>query len=293
MGREAGILAVVTHYCCETWLEQCVESLAAQTRPLEGIVVVDDASPIPPIELLRRFPQVTLLVASENTGPYSLLQKVVDDTDYDGYLLQDADDWSTPDRLAVLLAEAERTGAEMVGCQIQDVFCDMKEEASVKYPLNVNAALYINPGFHPLLMAGSLISRSLIERVGGLATGLRFGGDTEFIHRAAWSGKIVNVPQHCYFRRVHPNAATRHPDTGYKSSMRQSLRRQLEERARQNANVANSGGTPDLRPLVTAGPISLTWALGPALHWSAAPSLAGSSEDSAPTRGNIMASDKT
>ena len=140
LAGQSSVLAVVPHYRCETWLAQCIDSLVTQTRPLEGIVVVDDASLEPPFEILHRFPQVTLLVAAENVGVYRLLQAVVDLTDYDAYMIQYYDDWSTPDRLAVLLAEAERTEAEMVGCQVEDVFCEIKEEPPVKYPLDVNAA---------------------------------------------------------------------------------------------------------------------------------------------------------
>ena len=46
---------------------------------------------------------MTLLHADRNVGPYRLVQQVIEDTDYDAYLFQDADDWSAPDRLEQLL----------------------------------------------------------------------------------------------------------------------------------------------------------------------------------------------
>ncbi len=110
--RDAQVLAIVPHHRCEPWLEQCLRSLTRQTRPPEAIVVVDDGSPAPPSDIVARFPTVTLLRARENGGPYRLVQSVIDGTDFDAYMLQDADDWSTDDRLALQLAEAERTGAE-------------------------------------------------------------------------------------------------------------------------------------------------------------------------------------
>ncbi|MFN8643025.1 MAG: hypothetical protein U0802_15740 [Candidatus Binatia bacterium] len=42
---------------------------------------------------------------------------MIAETDYDGYLFQDADDWSAHDRLALLLRAAARRGADLVGCQ--------------------------------------------------------------------------------------------------------------------------------------------------------------------------------
>ena len=71
----------------------------------------------PPTEIVEQFAGCTLLVAERNRGPYRLIQQVIADTDYDGYLFQDADDWSAHDRLEQLLRAAARTGADLVGCQ--------------------------------------------------------------------------------------------------------------------------------------------------------------------------------
>src|SRR6185369_2214634 len=127
LNRNSSVLALIPHYRCEEWLSECLESLLAQTRPLDGIVIIDDASPHPPVEIVRKFPEVTLLTAAENGGPYRLIQEVINNTRYDAYLFQDADDWSTYDRLELLLDEAERTGAELVGSQELRVFCDSRE----------------------------------------------------------------------------------------------------------------------------------------------------------------------
>ena len=74
---------------------------------------------------------MTLLHATENVGPYRLIQQVMDDTDYDAYLFQDADDWSAPERLERLLEGAESTGAELIGSQEVRVFCDEPEAVPI------------------------------------------------------------------------------------------------------------------------------------------------------------------
>ncbi|MCI0582294.1 MAG: glycosyltransferase, partial [Chloroflexi bacterium] len=111
------MLAFVPHFNGHRWLEQCLESLARQSRPPDAIVVVDDHSASSPAQIVGRFDGVTFLRASTNVGPYRLLQQIVRDTDCDAYLLQDADDWSACDRLSLLLGAAEASGAEVVGCQ--------------------------------------------------------------------------------------------------------------------------------------------------------------------------------
>lgn len=106
----SSVLALIPHYQCEQWLAQAIASLVNQIRPPDGIVVIDDSSPKPPEDIVMQFPQVTLLASASNGGPYRLIQQVIQDTEYDAYLFQDADDWSRRDRLSRLLRGAQRTG---------------------------------------------------------------------------------------------------------------------------------------------------------------------------------------
>src|SRR5271169_543436 len=139
--RSASVLAVIPHYKYEKWLAQSIESVLAQTRPPDAIVVVDDASSQPPIDLVRRYPTVTLLVADRNRGPYAMLQAIFERTSYDVFMLQDADDWSTPDRLELLLSRAEEKRAEMAGCQISSVWEDITPEPEFEFPEDVLSGL--------------------------------------------------------------------------------------------------------------------------------------------------------
>jgi glycosyltransferase involved in cell wall biosynthesis len=263
------ILAVVPHYRGEAWLDQCLFSLSCQTRPPDGIVVVDDGSTTPPLDIVRRHPGVTLMGCTQNGGPYRVIQEVIRSTSYDGYLMQDADDWSSVDRLEVLLREAERTGAEMVGSQELRWDPDEQTLRPFCFPADVNFALAGGGMHHALLHGTSLIGRALLDRVGGFATGLRFGGDTEFLLRAHYAGRIVNVPRFCYVRRVHPDSLIHSPTTGTRSPARQQLRAAVEARVADNARRAGLGQKPDLTPLAVGPPIRLTHLTGPDLAWAA------------------------
>jgi glycosyltransferase involved in cell wall biosynthesis len=266
INRRSSVLAIVPHFQCEVWLGDALASLLQQTRPLDGIVVVDDGSPEPPAAIVRRYPSVTLLAAETNGGPYRIFQEVVTRTGYDAYLPQDADDWSSPKRLALLLAEAERTGAEMVGSQSYRLLCTEGEVVPTIFPLDVNAAHVAKPTRHAIMHPSCVISRDLILRAGGYASGLRFGGDTEFEHRATHVGRIVNVPQFAYTVRRRPDSLISSPETGLESARRLEGKRVEFERALANAARAASGKAPDLTPQATAEPVVLRHIAGPPLR---------------------------
>jgi Glycosyl transferase family 2 len=260
------ILALIPHSRCETWLRRCLNSLLQQTHPPTNIVVIDDASTPPPLAIVQDFPSVTLLCTAPQVGPYRLIQSTIDATNYDAYLFQDADDWSTVDRLEILLKTARHYGAELVGSQEIRILEPELIAQAIGYPLDVNQALKRAPG-HPLLHPTSLVTRDLVMRLGGFATGLRFGGDTEFLLRAHWVSRIVNTPHYCYFRRKRPDSLTTAIGTGLDSPARQALLKTLKQRA-----IGHSTTPPtihDLQPLQTVDPIALTHLCGPSLRWSA------------------------
>lgn len=259
------ILALIPHRGCEVWLGRCLTSMIQQSHPPTHIVVIDDASPHPPLELVKAFPQVTLLRSSQQVGPYGLIQAVINQTHYDAYLFQDADDWSSGDRLATLLATARHHGAELVGSQEIRVLEPELQLQAVGYPLNVNQALAQAPG-HPLLHPTSLVTRRLVLRLGGFATGLRFGGDTEFLLRAHWVARIVNSSRYCYFRRKRPNSLTTAAATGLDSPARRALTERLKQTARANSNAIAQGQLPNLRPLATQPTVELQHLWGPQLQ---------------------------
>jgi glycosyltransferase involved in cell wall biosynthesis len=264
--RGSAVLALVPHFQCEAWLGDALESLSSQSRPLDGIAVIDDASPEPPVEILRSFPRATLLRANENVGPYRLVQTVIEGTTYDAYLFNDADDWSNSPRLGRLLAEAETSGAELVGSWEVRLYGQEGEVVPVRYPEDVNRALREDPCGFPLLHPTSLVSRDLVLRLGGFASGMRFSGDAEFLRRAAHVARVVNVPEYLYVRRKREGALTTSPETGLRSENRRRIQEELWRRARRNADRVDAGEPPELEPLAVAGPVPLRHVMGPSLR---------------------------
>jgi len=109
------------------------------------------------------------------------------------------------------------------------------------------------------------VARSLVARLGGYASGMRFGGDYEFQLRAHHVARIVNLDRYCYFRRRRPGSLWTSPETGNGSPARQKQTEQIEARALVNARRAASGHPLDLAPFSRAGPIALDHLCGPVL----------------------------
>jgi len=259
----SSVLAVVPHFNCNDYLEQCLQSLVSQTRLLDGIVVVDDGSDVLPVETVKKFKEVTLLKSPLNVGPYRLIQQVINESAYDAYLFQDADDWSSCDRLEILLCEAERTGAELIGTQELMFFGD--SISSNRYPLDVHGALAKGPSY-ALLHPSSLVSRDLIQRIGGYSTGLKFSGDLEFLNRAVHAGRVQNVNSFSYFRRMRKDSLTLSPVTGLASLARTELHHRIRTKAYENLKKISGGLLPNIVPLEVGEPVQLEWITGPTIH---------------------------
>jgi len=259
------VLAFVPHYRCEQWLAQCLHSLTSQTRPPDNIVVVDDNSPEPPREIVQRFPEVTLLATRVNIGPENILHDVIRTTDYDAYMIQDADDWCAVDRLEHSLLEAERTGAEVVGGQEISIIIERPEILLKTHPLDVNRSLAENIA-HSVCHGASLIARSLALRAGGFDHTLRVAADTDFTLRAAHLGRIVNLPRFYYYRRMRPNSRISAQNTGHGSAIRIKEKDFIYRRAQRNAEFDGPGIAPEVVVPEGPSPAEFRHILGPKLR---------------------------
>ena len=196
--REARVLVVVPTFRHDDLLPRCLNALMDQTRTPDAIAVIDDASGKPPVDVVRAYPDVTLLEAERNVGPFGLLERIIDMTDFDAYLVQDDDDWGTNNKLARQLELAEWTGAEMVCGQQLEVFhpdhLNPQQRAvaehgallQVNYPLDLNKTMKTPEYGMP--HSGTLYGRALWERIGGFETMHRLTCDTDFLWRARFAG---------------------------------------------------------------------------------------------------------
>ena len=260
---DARICALIPYFAAERYLGDALDSLVKQTRKLDAIIVVDDCSADPPVEIVERFPEVTLLRATESSGPYRLIQQVIELTDFDAFLFQDADDWSADNRLEVLLHRAVETGCELIGSQGYRIIETEGEVVTYTHSLDPAAAIVDDPSSKPVHHPTTLVTRDLILRAGGFGTGFRYSGDTEFLRRAAFAGTIDNVPDLLYFYRTRRDSLTGSDETGNHTPVRRQLWGFQHARADHNADRVKSGAAPILAPMSMTDPVDLEYLIGP------------------------------
>ena len=118
---------IVPVYNTAGYLEQCVNSLLAQTIPENDyeILLVNDGSIDNSLEVMQRFladnPDVIEIIDTENGGQGRArnLALEVAQGDYIGFA--DSDDWAAEDMFARLLDAAERENADIAVCNSYSV----------------------------------------------------------------------------------------------------------------------------------------------------------------------------
>lgn len=115
------VIVPVYNMAAQDKLTWCLDSLVCQTISDYEIIAVDDCSTDHSLEILRdyerRYPDKFCVIASKENkkqGGAKNLGLARARGDWIGFI--DSDDWITPDFYEKLLNLAEKTGADMVGC---------------------------------------------------------------------------------------------------------------------------------------------------------------------------------
>lgn len=214
------IAAVITAYNSAATIAHAIESVLQQTRRADRIVVVDDGSRDNTCEIVRRYPQVTLVerlnggaAAARNSG-----LEAAGDVDWIGLL--DGDDAWLPEKLAyteqaaaahpeatvlfssVLAVEGHKVD-ERVGCR--------------EWVLGVDELLR---GCAILTPSSAVVRRSAAWAVGGFNEARPDGEDWEFWLKLAALGPLRRIPGPLAVYHIHAGGL----HTRYVATRRQATR---------------------------------------------------------------------
>lgn len=115
------VIVPVYNMAAEGKLQYCMDSLVNQTIRDYEIIAVNDASTDNSLEILREFEaeypdKVKVLTYPVNRRQGGAKNEGLKAASGEWIGFIDSDDWVTPDYYEKLLAKAEQTGADMVGC---------------------------------------------------------------------------------------------------------------------------------------------------------------------------------
>jgi glycosyltransferase involved in cell wall biosynthesis len=95
------ISVVVPLYNTRAYIAEAVDSILAQTRPVDEIVVVDDGSTDGGADLLARYGTRVRVIRQEHAGPATALNSGIAETTGEALTFLDADDLWARDKLAL------------------------------------------------------------------------------------------------------------------------------------------------------------------------------------------------
>jgi glycosyltransferase involved in cell wall biosynthesis len=233
------VTAVVTHFRQPEFLGVAVRSLLDQTYTDLIVYVIDDCTPgrewFSSNSSLLTDSRVRLFRSSRNVGTYQLKNKILQQVTSPLVMFQDADDYSRSDRLAKQLEAMSKQDADLVGCQYaesdDDDFSPIRFERgelpSVRLPTSLTVRFMLGKrwlSLHP----SWLIKTALLKRVNFFNGSFRVGADDLFLYHCILNGKAINCPEQLYYKRNCIGSLTNAGRTGFSSSYRTGVRKEIE-----------------------------------------------------------------
>lgn len=214
------ISVVMAVYNGADYLEQSVNSVLAQTYGNFEFIIVDDGSTDRTWEILSNIAdsRVRIFRLPANCGTPIALNIAVEEAEGEWIAVQDADDISVPERLAVQ-ASYLQSHPELiaVGSKISCIGDHQiaperlrRAESSLNYGLS-REELFKNRYFVCALCHGtSLYSRALFFRAGGYDSQYRITHDYDFWLKMFQLGPIEKIDRVLYRYRVHSDSLSHH-----------------------------------------------------------------------------------
>jgi glycosyltransferase involved in cell wall biosynthesis len=231
--READrVVACIPHFKCKAHIRRAVESLLRQTHRNLTIVVANDGDADPPwIELASiRDERLVCFELKRNRGPFFATSVVLHAANAPYLLIQDADDWSDPERVSLLLAALERDRSDFA-VSAQSLYVQSEGSlhlSGVRWSERSNAPspparFMVNPcltsEYNYRAPHHGLFRSQALRDVGGYYAGFRLSYDRLLTNLMMMRGSVSHVPVSLYYRLMRAESITHSPSTAWNSEM--------------------------------------------------------------------------
>lgn len=175
------VCAVIPAYNAEKFIREAIDSVLAQTYPVDEILVIDDGSKDGTCAVVESYGGKVRLLQQKNQGPSAARNRGVQSSTAGYIAFLDADDYWDPEKIARQIQCIEST-PDAVLCYTGLVNFNLEEGWSVPGPATplaeARAALRLqNPKIVP---SSVLVTREAFVRSGGFDTALKGSEDWDF-----------------------------------------------------------------------------------------------------------------
>lgn len=201
------ISLIIPAYNVETYLGEALESVLAQSRRPEEVIVIDDGSTDGTGQVAQEFCSqfqngagvAIRVIRQDNAGIGAARNTGLAMARGDFIAFLDADDLWPPGRVQVLLAEFDRSP------RLDIVFGHMEHFFSPELDVAARSRLRCPPGRQPALLASGLLAkRSAFDVVGPFAVDLRLGEFLDWFMRGQEAGlRMSTISDLVLRRRIH------------------------------------------------------------------------------------------
>jgi glycosyltransferase involved in cell wall biosynthesis len=221
------VTVTIPYYRCREHIRQCVESVLTQTHTELTAVVVNDGDPEPPWSTLTDIDDKRLVRfdLTRNRGRYFADQVVLAATTSRYLLIHDADDWSEPRRLEVLLA---RLRAEDAVGAVSAARRSADRHGPARVITMDGVSRPLSPRFAHIANLHGLFRTDALRALGGFYAGFVVGYDSFLINALAMTGHVARVEEPLYHWRARANSLTNAAATGMGSELRRTTARELQ-----------------------------------------------------------------
>lgn len=200
---------------CARYIETAIDSILNQTYRNIELLVVDDASTDDTADIVENYKdsRVKLRRNSQNGGYLSTVNKLFEWAEGDYITFQDADDWSSPDRVSLQLSFLqENSEVKLCGTNCVKVF-EGGRSVKVSYPRDNKSIRWCLERGRTSLFCGAsiMISAEIVERIGVYREFFdRIGAeDIDWYLRVLEIYGVANLPNFLYFYRQHGESVTK------------------------------------------------------------------------------------
>jgi len=220
----------IPYYQCKQYLRKAVESILGQTHTNLTLIVVNDGDEDAPWDFLSDINDSRLIRfdLSSNHGRYFADVVVLNATADPYFLVQDADDWSEPDRISILLEILREDHSDAaISAEYQYYTINGNVVSKRKgdfFALNrpLTHRFEFRSSHHGLFKTQSL------RNIGGYYGGFHIGYDRLLINLLQMTGSISYINEPLYNRIIRTDSLSQCAATGMSSPTRREARRLLE-----------------------------------------------------------------